>query len=397
MLIFVTALIDMIGFGIIIPILPYFAEQYGADASTVGLLTAVFLVVQFLVAPLWGYLSDHFGRRPILLTCIFATSGSYIVFGMATSLELLFVARVLGGMFAGKYATIQAYIADITSPGERAKGMGVFGAAFGLGFILGPLIGGIVGQWGFAAPLFFAAAISVINGVAAIFFLPESRAVRGEAGPEVDRLTGHGTRKLITVISDARIAHPIALAALFNLAFAMLYATFALFAEREFGFRTAKTGMLFAYVGLVGAIIQGGLIGRLVRKMGEAVLVKGGLGLTALGMFQLSISDSVLTLLTGTTLMACGSGLVTPALSGLVSRRTLDAQQGRVLGVLQSAANLGRIGGMVVGGYVFDAISRWSPFWLSGIVLSCASLYSVVTIRQAEAVNHPNLAGGSYE
>ncbi len=398
LLIFVTALIDMIGFGIIIPILPFFAEHYGADALTIGFLTAVFLMIQFFSAPAWGNLSDRLGRRPVLLTCIFATAASYVVFGMAESLAVLFLARIMGGLFAGKYSTIQAYIADVTSPKDRSKGMGLFGAAFGLGFILGPVLGGLLGRWGYAAPLFFAAALTTLNGVAVFYLLPES--LSPEAKGRIRRQKDMSSTKAYTlrsIMTDQTVSHSILISAVFNGAFSMLYATFALFNEREFGFHTTETGYIFAYIGVVGAVVQGGMIGRLSRKFGEETLVKTGLVIMTAGMFMLSLADTVERLIAAGTLVAAGSGLLTPALSGLVSRRTPDFRQGRVLGVMQSAGNLGRMAGMIGGGYVFDSVSLWSPFWISGIILTLATAYSMRMIHSVNATDSLPFAGEVHE
>lgn len=398
LLVFVTALIDMIGFGIIIPILPFFAEHYGANALTIGFLTAVFLLIQFFSAPAWGNLSDRLGRRPVLLICIFATAVSYVIFGMAESLAVLFLARIMGGVFAGKYSTIQAYIADITTPKERSKGMGLFGAAFGLGFILGPVLGGLLGRWSYAAPLYFAAALTTVNGVVAFYLLPES--ISPETKDRIRRQRDFFSARADSVraiLMDHSIGHSILISGVFNGAFSMLYATFALFNEREFGFHTTETGYLFAYIGMVGAVVQGGMIGRLSRKFGEEALVKAGLAVMTAGMFSLSLADTLTKLVVAGTLMAAGSGLLTPALSGLVSQRTPDSRQGRVLGVMQSAGNLGRMAGMIGGGYVFDAVSIWSPFWISGIILTLATVYSMRTIHPVNAADSLPFAGETHE
>ncbi len=396
LIIFLTAFVDMVGFGIIIPVLPYFAEHYGADGLMVGVLTAVFLVMQFLSAPVWGVLSDRWGRRPVILVCIFASAGSYILFGLAKSLLWIFVARMIGGLFAGKFSTIQAYIADVTTRENRSRGMGLFGAAFGLGFIVGPAIGGLLGRYGYDAPLFFAAALAGLNGAVALFMLPESlnEETRGQTACQVwTRLGFRATRE---VLGRPVVMASLLVGAVFNFAFSMLYSTFALFTEREFGFHTEETGYVFAYIGVIGAVIQGGLIGRLSRRVGEMNMIKGGLAMTAAGMFFLGCTDHLTLLAAAVTLMAAGSGLLTPALSGLVSLNTAEEQQGQVLGLMQSVANLARMTGMIFGGYLFETISIWSPFWTSSLILCCGTVYAVLQLRSDHRLERLNYAGDSH-
>ncbi|NUM82012.1 MFS transporter [bacterium] len=370
-IIFVTTLIDMIGFGIVIPILPFFAEHFGANGFEIGLLTSVYLLMQFICTPVWGYFSDRWGRRPVILICIFASSLAYVVFGLAQSLALILAARIIGGVFAGKFATIQAYIADVTTKENRSKGMGLFGAAFGLGFILGPSIGGILGKWGYQTPLFFAAALTMINGIAAIFLLPESLSgetrAQAQSNREENKLNLDAIRRYASV---PVIRSVMTLSMIYNFGFSILYATFALFAEREFGFHTMETGYMFAFMGIVGAIIQGGLIGKISRAIGEEKMIVYGLLITAAGMFAMSQSKWLWLLMAASFLISVGSALLTPALSGLVSKKSSETEQGRILGIIQSVSNLARMTGIAFGGFVFEAVNIWSPFWMSGIILT---------------------------
>ncbi len=386
-IIFVTSLIDMIGFGIIIPILPYFAERYGADGFIVGLLTSVYLIVQFIFTPVWGVLSDRIGRRPVILICIFATGFSYILFGLADSLALMFVARIVGGAFAGKFTTIQAYIADVTTRENRSKGMGLFGAAFGLGFILGPVIGGILGQYGFQAPLFFAAGLALLNGAAAWFILPESLSdeakFKAKESREENRLSAEN---ILQILKTPLIGVTINLSAIYNFAFSMLYATFALFMERRFQFHTRETGYIFGFLGVVSAAIQGGLIGRISKWVGEEKMIIWGILVNSAGLLLLAASDRIAGLLISVTIMAIGGGIITPALSGLVSKKTSEAQQGRNLGLMQSFSNLARMFGLILGGYVFEALGIASPYWISGMILLAGFLYSLIALKNNVSV-----------
>lgn len=396
-IIFVTTLIDMIGFGIVIPILPYFAEHFGANGFEIGLLTSVYLLMQFICTPVWGYFSDRWGRRPVILICIFASSMAYVIFGLAQSLVLILAARIIGGVFAGKFATIQAYIADVTTKENRSKGMGLFGAAFGLGFILGPSIGGILGKWGYQTPLFFAAALTAVNGIAAIFLLPESLSDENRARVQSDREGNRLNFDTLRRYAGVPVIRSVmTLSMIYNFGFSILYATFALFAEREFGFHTMETGYMFAFMGIVGAVIQGGLIGKIVRAIGEEKMIGYGLLITAAGMFAMSRSEWLWLLITASFLVSVGSALLTPALSGLVSKKSNETEQGRILGMIQSMSNLARMTGIAFGGFVFEAVSIWSPFWMSGIILAagCGMAYYLFS---TEGENSGSLTGENYE
>ncbi|MBX7152513.1 MFS transporter [bacterium] len=389
-IIFVTTLIDMIGFGIVIPILPYFAEHFGANGFEIGLLTSVYLLMQFIFTPIWGYCSDRWGRRPVILICIFASSMAYVIFGLAQSLVLILAARIVGGVFAGKFATIQAYIADVTTKENRSKGMGLFGAAFGLGFILGPSIGGILGKWGYQTPLFFAAALTTINGLAAIFLLPESLPDDARAQAQFNREENKFNMDTLRRYAGVpAIRSGMTLSMIYNFGFSILYATFALFAEREFGFHTMETGYMFAFMGIVGAVIQGGLIGKISRAIGEEKMIVFGLLITSFGMFAMSRSEWLWLLIVASFLVSVGSALLTPALSGLVSKKSSETEQGRILGIIQSLSNLARMTGIAFGGFVFEAVGIWSPFWMSGIILiaGCGmAYYMLLTTAEIQEV-----------
>jgi len=349
-LIFGTIFLDLVGFGIVIPVLPLYAERFGASPLVIGLLLGIYSAMQCLFAPILGRLSDRVGRRPVLLLSVIGTSAGFLLMGLANSLWLLFAARVIDGVTGGNISTAQAYIADVTPPEQRSRGMGLIGAAFGLGFIFGPAIGGLLSHVSLAAPFFFAAFLAAANAVAIYCLLPESLPV-GRRNQARERAS------FATLFRQAR-QRPlgIILAAYFftTVSFSLLTATYALFTERRFGYTAAQTGYIFAGQGLLGAIIQGGLLGWLVRAFGDKKLVMAGTATLALSLFLLPMGTTTAFLLLVTTGVAIGHSLALAPLNGLASKSVDGASQGRVLGMMQSAASFARIVGPVLGGWLLN-------------------------------------------
>ncbi|HYP26112.1 MAG TPA: MFS transporter [Blastocatellia bacterium] len=384
-IIFITVFIDLVGFGIVIPVLPIYARRFDASETVIGLLLGVFSAMQFIFSPILGRLSDRVGRRPVLLFSLIGTSAGFVIMGLAglglgNALLLLFLGRIIDGISGANISTAQAYIADVTPPAKRASGMGLIGAAFGLGFIVGPALGGVLSRVSLSAPFFFAAGLAAANAVALYFLLPESlkpehrdRSRRRASIAEV--LRESGSWHLGVIMGTWFFA---------TLAFSMLTAIYALFTLLRFNYDAAHVGYIFAFVGLVGAIIQGGLIGRLVKAFGDKALVIAGTAVTALSMFWLPLSDSLGNLLLATTGIAVGNSLSTPTLNAMASKSASALLQGRVLGVLQSVASLARIIGPVLGGFLLSrdvqaASSTYgkTPFWAGGVIMIIALILSV--------------------
>jgi DHA1 family tetracycline resistance protein-like MFS transporter len=275
LVIFITVFIDLIGFGIVIPVLPHYVEgtQFNATPRTVGLLFASYSVMQLIFSPILGRLSDKYGRRPILFFSLLGTSLGFLILGFATTLWMLFLGRIIDGITGGNISTAQAYIADVTTPENRAKGMGLIGAAFGLGFIFGPAIGGILSQWGIGVPFLFAAALAFANAVLLYFTLPET--VTPDHPARTSAAIGRWSQ-LAAALRQPRLAYVLAIYFLFIVAFSIMTTSFALFTMYRFGYDATHNGYLFMYVGIIGAVIQGGLIGRLVKMFGEMSLVIAG-------------------------------------------------------------------------------------------------------------------------
>src|SRR5215510_12858184 len=271
--IFTTVFIDLVGFGIVIPVLPFYAEGtvFNATPRTVGLLFASYSMMQLIFSPILGRMSDKYGRRPILFVSIIGTGIGFLLLGFATTLWMLFAGRILDGITGGNISTAQAYIADITTSENRAKGMGLIGAAFGLGFIFGPAIGGILSRWGIQVPFYFAAGLCFANAVLLYFRLPET--VTRDHPARQSAAGGRSFSQLIEALKQPKLAFVLFVYFLFVVAFSIMTTSFSLYTMFRFGYNAQHTGYLFAYVGLIAVIIQGGLIGRLVKRFGEIPLV----------------------------------------------------------------------------------------------------------------------------
>lgn len=379
-IIFLTVFIDLIGFGIIIPLMPFYAETFGATALTVGLLSTSFSLMQFVFAPFWGRLSDRVGRRPVILIGLFGSFVSYLAFGLATSLPLLFVARIFAGIAGANISTAQAYMADVTTPENRARGMGLVGAAFGLGFIFGPAIGGFMSRYGYAAPSFFASALSLANFAAAWFLLPESLKTVGVERRKHSRMDA-------LRVAATRPGVPALLLMFFivTAAFSAFEATFALFSEKRFGYNATSIGYVFAYVGVVLSVVQGGLVGRVVKRFGERRVVVPAILTLAIGLALIPAAYSLPMLLVSCGLLAVGMGFNSPSISALISKLSHADEQGSVLGVSQSMASLGRILGPVWGGYVYDHFGTVAPYLAASGLMLVACVIGVVGVARKEA------------
>ncbi len=375
LVIFFTVFIDMVGFGIVIPVLPLYAEQFHATPLQIGWLTGIYSGMQIIFTPLLGRLSDRVGRRPVLIVSLIGTAVGFLVMGWAGSLTLLFVARIIDGATGGNISTAQAYIADVSTPENRSRSMGLIGAAFGLGFTFGPMIGGILSKISYGAPFFFAAALAAINVVLLYFILPESLSKEYRSRP-------HERTKLAEVFQHGhgRLFGTIVVTYFFTITgFAIMTTLFALLTEKRFGYDARQTGYIFGFIGIISVILQGGLIGRLVKMFGETVLARTGLLFLAVSMVLLPLVHTLALLLTVCGMIAVANGLVNPTLNGLASQMIDRSWQGRALGLMQSAGSVGRLVGPLLGGWLlmFDLslpLSRYArtPLFASAGLLLVA-------------------------
>lgn len=368
---FATVFLDLLGFGIVIPFLPMYAERLGVGAFAIGLILSSYSLMQFVVAPVLGRVSDRVGRRPIIMLGLLGSSLSYVIYGFAYSFPLLLISRGVHGACAATISTAQAYVADTTTDKQRTRGMGLIGAAFGLGFVLGPALGGLLGHRSLRTPVFFAAALTFANFLFAAFALPESR--QPAAGASFS--WGHLAQPLLNLprqLVRHRMARLFLIAFLATLAMAVFETTFALMAPLVYGYRAAGIGGLFAYAGLVQAITQGYLLGKIAGRAGEERLIRAGLLLFALGMGPMASFGSPAMLMILLATLSVGYGFANPSIASLISKRTGHHLQGEVLGVNQSALALARIVGPVVAGLTYSTGGPLAAYVGGGLVALAA-------------------------
>lgn len=357
LIIFVTVFIDLVGFGIIIPMNPYLAKSFGATAFEVGLLMSVYSLAQFIFAPVWGQLSDKYGRRPIILWSLIGAGLAHIAFGFAGSLMGLILARTFAGVFGGNISTAMAYIADITPDKDRSKGMGLIGAAFGLGFVCGPFLGGLLAQvglqfgneppFGESFPAIVAGAICLVNAAFALKFLPESR------DPSNIQAKSGRFKKIALALGTPVLGLLMVLSFLSTFAMAHIEAALFLRMRDDFSWTIIQASFGFAYVGLVMVFTQGYFIRKMMPKYGERRLLLVGLVLSAMAYGLLALPNSLTLIGVGVTLLALGNGLVNPSVNGAISLMSGKDVQGNNLGVSQSLASLARVLGPPAGGYLY--------------------------------------------
>jgi MFS family permease len=387
---FLTVFLDLLGFGLVIPFLPGLARHLGASDFVATLPGAAYSLMQFLFIPIWGRLSDRIGRRPVLMWSIAASATGMVVLGFADTLLVLFAARVWSGIATANIAVAQAYIADVTPPERRARGMGIIGIAFGLGFILGPAVGGelsrfeVLGRTG-TLPALVAAALSTVNLLLAFRTLPESLPPEAR-GRSVRRAVPLDLRAARAAAHTPGIGAAVAVNFLMVLWFAGMEQTFRLFTADRFGLSDAGTGRIFAFVGVTGAIVQGGVVGRLARRFGESPLIRAGLLIQAVAFTLLGASPwfgawSKVALYGSAVLISAGSGVATPSLSAYASRRTGRDAQGLTLGTLQSAAAAARALGPALGGLLYASIAPSAPYFAGAIGFLVAMALAIAGLR----------------
>jgi DHA1 family tetracycline resistance protein-like MFS transporter len=364
--IWTTVALDLVGFGIVVPILPRYAERFGASGLTVGLLFASFSLAQFVCAPLLGRLSDRIGRKPVIVISLFGTAIGSFVTGAAGSLWVLFAGRIIDGGSGASLAVAQASVGDMATPAERPRLMGLLGAAFGVGFVLGPALGGLASLGGVHVPFYVAGVLATINAVVAIIRVPETRATAAAGATPVER--GSRWHALSPVLR--RLAF---IGFITTVAFTAFEATFALLGHHRFGFGERGSAFVFLGVGIVLVIVQGGLYGRWAEKYGVHALYVGGLVLLVVGLALLAFANIWALLAVSLVLLAVGQGVASPSLTTLVSEYAPAERRGEAMGFQQSAAAIGRIVGPPLAGWMFDHVGEWSPYVL-GAGLSAAAV-----------------------
>lgn len=383
--IFLTIFVNLVGFGIIIPLLPFYAQTFGASPFVIGLLFASFSLSQLVASPLLGELSDRWGRRPVLILSLVGTVVSFTMLAVAESLAMLFAARIVDGLSGGNITTARAYIADITTEQDRAKAFGMLGAAFGLGFIVGPALGAAFSHISYTAPIWAAAAITVVAIALAWFWLPET-VHRVEAGRAPWRALAELSRRV-----NLRVVFTIDF--LYWMAFAVYQTTFALFGAQRFGFDAARTGYLLSAFGFLAVVVQGGLVGPIVKALGERRTLGIGLLFAAAGWggsaLTYSVPVFVLMLIPG----AMGIGLCNATLSSLISKSAGPREQGRVQGAAGALESLGRTVGPVWGNGSLQQFGEGAAYGSAALVLVGAAVLTTRLSAAREGVN--GVSGGS--
>jgi MFS family permease len=363
---FLTVFVDVLGLTLVYPLLPFYAEHFGASPLVVGILSASYAACQLVSGPILGSLSDRYGRKPVLLASQLGTLLGFSVLGGAQALWMLFLGRIIDGLTAGNLTIAQAYIGDVTKPENRTKAYGIIGVSFGLGFMFGPVLSGVLAhRYGFSAPAWGAAFLSLLSVIFTIFLLPDIRRPAAD-GPrrsfDIGRYLGRPAprRRLLQFF-------------FYILSFSGLIGGVALFLERRFHYNVEQTGYVFAYSGLMGAVVQGGLIGRLVKKLGEERLAVLGLLGMVIGQGLLGFTNSLLALLVVTAFSSIGNAVVRPSLTTLITRSVDPAEQGSALGISQSLASLAQITGPVLSGFLIGH----GQLELFGIVIAAAALVAI--------------------
>lgn len=387
-IIFLIVFVNLLGFGIILPLMPYYVESFGAGAITIGLLSASYSLFQFLSAPILGELSDKIGRRPVLLFSLAGTALSFLLLGVANTLPLLFAARIIDGLSGGNISTAQAYIADITSKENRTQGMGILMAAFSLGFILGPALGGILSQFGYGVPALVAAAVSLLATVLTFFFLPESRDFsKNKAALAKNKKKFFSPKEFYQVLTHPEVGLIVTLSFLVMLAFSLMEGTFALFTEHTIHSTAQQNGYLFAYLGLIGIIIQLFLLRRILAKAAEHTVATVGIFCMMISLGLIAISGSIVGIFVAITFLAFGNSVANPVLSGLVSKLSPEDEQGNILGITQSAASIARLIGPILGTSIYAALGSRMPYVFSCGLLLITGLISARYLRTKPMVS----------
>ena len=390
-LLFLTIFVDLIGFGMVLPLLPFYARDYGASVAVVGMVVGIHPAMQFILAPYWGRLSDRVGRKPILLVGLLGSALSYLLFALAPSLGWLFFSRFVAGAVGANITVAQAYMADTTTLENRTRAMGLVGAAFGLGFVIGPAIGGTLSRFGYPAAGFFAAALSFGNVGAAFFMLPESlpRSERAKTRSEWGRGLGERLKLAARLARRSTFRYVMSLVLMVTFIFAALTTVFPLLIEELLGYDARHAGYLLAYLGLIEAIVMGRLIGPLVQRFGERKLVVAGSLMLIFGYGLLPFAANLTLIGIALFLIGLGTGLDWPSLNGLASQYAEADVQGGVMGVLQSLSGLARVGGAVWAGWVFGAWGPGAPFVLSSAIAALAAAVAIgFMIRAPEPPPH---------
>ena len=376
--------IDLLGFSLILPLLPYYAKTFQADSFTTGILVASYAVAQLIGAPLLGRLSDRFGRRPILLVSVFGTFLGFLLLGFANALWMLFVSRIIDGLPGGNLSIAQAYITDVTDAKSRSQGLGLIGAAFGIGFIIGPVAGGLLSQWGYAVPAFVAAGLSLFNLILIYAWLPESLTAEMRAERGVASRAPITFGALLTALKRPFSGSLLISRFFFGLAFATLQTIFSLYALLRFNLNARDTGLVLAYIGVLAVITQGFLVGRISNKIREDILIVASVGILSLTLLGWGFAPSLPFLLIVMIPNAMAGGMLNTLLSSTLTKAVAPNEIGGILGLSASIESSTRIIAPTLGGFLLQQVGYWAPGLAGAIIMAGLFVYVWFTLY-----NHP--------
>ena len=384
--------IDLLGFSLILPLLPYYAKSFEANSFVTGLLVASYALAQLIGAPLLGRMSDRYGRRPILLVSVFGTALGFVLLGFANALWMLFASRIIDGITGGNISIAQAYITDVTDAKNRSKGLGLIGAAFGIGFIIGPVAGGVLSQWGYAVPAFTAAVLAFANFILIYFWLPESLTAEMRANmpkrPEVN------LNALLVALKRPFSGSLLISRFFFGLAFAIFQTIFSLYALLKFNLAARDTGFVLAYVGLLAVFTQGFLVGKLTAKFREDILITVCVAVMALTLLAWAFVPSLPLLLLILAPNAIAGGILNTLLSSTLTKAVAPHEIGGILGLSASIESSTRIIAPTLGGYLLQQVGTWAPGLAGAVILAGLLVYVWVTLYNHPVVHTLNRTAG---
>lgn len=408
--IFIVVFVDLLGFSLILPLLPYYADQYGASPFVVGLLVASYAAASLVGSPLLGRLSDRYGRRPVLLVSVFGTMVGFLLLGLAAPLgealarliapgasntfviAMLFFARILDGLTAGNITVAQAYISDVTDEKNRARGLGMIGAAFGLGFIIGPAVGGLLSKTSYSLPAFVAASIGLLNLVQIFLLLPESL-TRERRQSMLDYQRPPFTLDALLTALKRPVAGPLLYVRFFfGLAFATFQSIFALYAQHKLDLTADKTGYILAYVGVLMVVVQGGLIGPLTRRFRENWLIINGLWLMTFALLAWAFVSNVIALLVVMFPMALAGGMLNTVIQSAITKAVEPQEIGGILGIAGGLEALTRVIAPVVGGFLLEELGAWAPGVFSAVLMVWAVWFAYRRIILVKTTSEPEMS-----
>ena len=387
-IIVMTLFIDAIGFGIIIPLLPFYTQTLQAGSAALGFLVASFAIMQFLFSPVLGRLSDNVGRKPVLLISILVSTVSYVIFGFANSFLLLLLSRLIAGI-ATETAVAQAYIADITTEKDRASGIGKVAAAHGAGFIIGPAIGGVLSVYGFWAPGFAAASLTLINLLFVLFFLPETNANKNKQlnKPVTPNIKKRSENKILNALKKPVVGSVLVIHFVVFLAFSAVPVIVPLLAIAYFAWESTELSYLFIYIGVVQILLQSFVIGRLTRKLSEETLIVVGPVLLIAGLALMPLIPNVIAFFAAMTMIASGSGIMRTVVPSFLSRLTPVDEQGGILGIASSVLSIATVPGPLIGGFLFEVAGATAAFFGSSAILAVGLVFSFRVVRNYQRLN----------